>query len=423
MIAKSTPRPIGAVLPDRLSSRRHARRSRGARATSTGRSPGPGSHRRPLAHRSSRTRARRRSRPAEQDRAARSRTCPNTIFGGRHGSDQLDAKRSVARISSSVIPGVSPACPASSTMTSSEPGQTRCSSHALPERRLQVEPAVHEDTGDAGQASGVPEQLAVCEEQVVPHVVRDEPREPEREVGIGEPRREAGLRRPVGRRGFPQAPGAARRDAGPRDRRHGAAANTPPRRRRHDASAGRPCRSSSHCWGNSGASPPRNSQSASTRRPVVTPHSTIAETRSGCASAYANDEVAAPRPAEEQPPVDFEVPAQQLHVGDEMLGGVGREVDVGFARTRGAPPAAALVEQDDAVPGRIEEPPMPRGAARAGTAVHHQGGRAVGIAAGLPDTPGCRRRPRACRPRTARARGRGASWRRPTGRSGPRRSG
>jgi hypothetical protein len=82
--------------------------------------------------------------------------------------------------------------------------------------------------------------------------------------------------------------------------------------------------------------------------------------------------------------LDAEVPAQPLHVGEQVLGGVVAHVGGGIAGMRRAAPASALVEQDDPVAIRIEVLASARLASPAGAAVHEQGGFAVGVAAGLP---------------------------------------
>jgi hypothetical protein len=67
-----------------------------------------------------------------------------------------------------------------------------------------------------------------------------------------------------------------------------------------------------------------------------------------------------PAPAPQQPPPDAEVLAQPLHVRDQVVGRVGRQVGGGVAGVRGAAPAAALVELDDQIGLGIEQPPPPR---------------------------------------------------------------
>jgi hypothetical protein len=78
----------------------------------------------------------------------------------------------------------------------------------------------------------------------------------------------------------------------------------------------------------------------------------------------------------------MQVLAQQFHVGDEMPGRV-----VGQLRMRHGAPAAALVEQNDAVALRIEEAPRLRVAAGAGPAMHEYHRLALRIAAFLEIDP------------------------------------
>jgi hypothetical protein len=95
-------------------------------------------------------------------------------------------------------------------------------------------------------------------------------------------------------------------------------------------------------------------------------------------------ERASPGAAEHEPPLDPELPAQELGVGDQMPRGVGVEVRAGFARVRRAPTAVALVEEHEAVGVGIEERPKPGRGARARAAVEDDRRLAERIAAGLP---------------------------------------
>jgi hypothetical protein len=79
-----------------------------------------------------------------------------------------------------------------------------------------------------------------------------------------------------------------------------------------------------------------------------------------------------------QPALDAEVLAQLVHIRYQMPGGV-----IDQARMRLAAPAAALVEQHDAICVGIEETAGAIVAAGAGPAVHEQSGLAVGVAAFL----------------------------------------
>jgi hypothetical protein len=95
-------------------------------------------------------------------------------------------------------------------------------------------------------------------------------------------------------------------------------------------------------------------------------------------------ESTAPGAAENEPPVDREVFAESFDVSDQILGGVGGEVDLGCAGMRCAPAAVALVEEYDAVDGGIEKATVPRGTSGAGAAVQYESGLAVRVAALLP---------------------------------------
>ncbi len=95
-------------------------------------------------------------------------------------------------------------------------------------------------------------------------------------------------------------------------------------------------------------------------------------------------EHAPPGAAEDQPPVDAEVVAQQVHVVEQTVGGVRAEAGCRVGGVRRAAPAAALVEQHQPVGRGVEVPPRPGRAAGARPAVHDDGGDAVGISAGFP---------------------------------------
>jgi hypothetical protein len=90
-------------------------------------------------------------------------------------------------------------------------------------------------------------------------------------------------------------------------------------------------------------------------------------------------ERAAPGAAEHQPAVDGEGFSQGLDVGDQVLGGV-----VGELAQRRRAARSALVEQHDAVVGRVEEAPVVERQAGARAAVQEQGRPARRIAADLP---------------------------------------
>jgi len=70
-------------------------------------------------------------------------------------------------------------------------------------------------------------------------------------------------------------------------------------------------------------------------------------------------ERAPPRSADHQPALDAEVRPEPLDVRDEVRRGVVAKVDTGRARARRAPPAVALVEQDDPVSLQVEQPTLP----------------------------------------------------------------
>jgi len=95
-------------------------------------------------------------------------------------------------------------------------------------------------------------------------------------------------------------------------------------------------------------------------------------------------ERAPPRASGHEPSLDAEVLAQPFDVRDQVRRGVVRQVDDRFARVRRAPAAVPLVEQDDPVRIRVEQPRLPQRAARARTAVQHDRGPAEWVPARLP---------------------------------------
>ncbi len=95
-------------------------------------------------------------------------------------------------------------------------------------------------------------------------------------------------------------------------------------------------------------------------------------------------EGAAPGAAKHQPPLDPQLLAELLHIGDQVGSGVAGEVGVWVAGVGRAPAAVALIEEHDAIGARIEEPAPPGRAARAGAAMHHNGWLPRGVAASLP---------------------------------------
>ena len=90
-----------------------------------------------------------------------------------------------------------------------------------------------------------------------------------------------------------------------------------------------------------------------------------------------------PGPPGQQPAVDTEVLAQQLHIREQMLGGVGAHVRGRVTRVRGAAPAPTLIEQHGPVAVRIDSA-HPRRAPRSRPAVDHQCRLALRVAANLP---------------------------------------
>ena len=240
-------------------------------------------------------------------------------------------------------------------------------------------------------------------------VVRDEPRERQREGRILEPAVQTVGRRPVGARRLPRAPREGRAppnlrvvvEQQPVERLDGIA---------RLAVSGSASSSRSHCSGRNRPSPPRNNQSKSARPDVGTPHSTSSVTRSGWRSAYASASVAPPRAAEHEPPVDAEVLAEPLDVGEQVRRGVGRQVGVRLARVRRAAPAPPLVEQDHAVraPDRTAAASASTGPSPARRAAPRPASRPGSRTP--PSRWTGRRRPRASRARTARSPGTARSW-------------
>src|SRR5580658_6914559 len=95
-------------------------------------------------------------------------------------------------------------------------------------------------------------------------------------------------------------------------------------------------------------------------------------------------ESTAPGAAEHQPSVDFQMLAQPFDVRDQVCGVVARKIGVWCACVRRAPSAIALIEEHDAIGGWIEQPAMPLGTSRSGTAVQNEGRLTAWIAASLP---------------------------------------
>src|SRR2546430_8383440 len=76
-----------------------------------------------------------------------------------------------------------------------------------------------------------------------------------------------------------------------------------------------------------------------------------------------------PRRPANKPSIDLEVLAQALHVSDQVVGRVGRQIGLRIADRGRAATAAALVELDDAVGRRVEPASLTRVAATAGPAM------------------------------------------------------
>src|SRR5438132_13201780 len=81
-----------------------------------------------------------------------------------------------------------------------------------------------------------------------------------------------------------------------------------------------------------------------------------------------------PRSPANKPSIDLEVLAQALHVSDQVVGRVGRQIGLRVADRGRAATAAALVELDDAVGGRVEPASLARVASTAGPAVQQDRG-------------------------------------------------
>jgi hypothetical protein len=91
-----------------------------------------------------------------------------------------------------------------------------------------------------------------------------------------------------------------------------------------------------------------------------------------------------PGHTDHNPAVDAEMRPQPLDVRDEMIGCVDRQVGIGLADQRAAPPAAALVKQRGPICIRIEVASGLGCAAAARAAVQPDGGQALRGADRLP---------------------------------------
>ncbi len=225
-------------------------------------------------------------------------------------------------------------------------------------RRAHVVPPLHDDTGDPAQGGGILDQLLPPEPAVVHEVVVLDPRE----RGRG-----GGLRHPLDRLGVAAQADGRRLPARPRDRRrnvHGRIGVAEPAVVRLDEP---------------GALQHRNGcdellpQVGEDRRctALVEPLDLVPPQREdpaqhqlgdrlGVALRVGERQCTAPRPPEHLPPRDAEVLAQQLEVGHQVPGRVVAQVGIRLARVWRAVPRPALVEQDDAIPLRVEEAAMPR---------------------------------------------------------------
>ena len=76
-----------------------------------------------------------------------------------------------------------------------------------------------------------------------------------------------------------------------------------------------------------------------------------------------------PRDADDDPSVDAQMFPEAFDVGDQMAGGVGRQVRVGIGGQRAAAAASPLVEQDRPVTLRVEIALRAWSSAGSGTAV------------------------------------------------------
>jgi hypothetical protein len=77
------------------------------------------------------------------------------------------------------------------------------------------------------------------------------------------------------------------------------------------------------------------------------------------------------------------VTSQLLDILDEMPGRVGGKIGLHICRVRQAPAAIALIEQDDAIGGRVAVTARGRGAARPWSAVEIECSYSIWIAASL----------------------------------------
>ena len=234
-----------------------------------------------------------------------------------------------------------------------------------------------------GQRVRSTQQAAIFQPPVVANVVGNETGKRQRKPGVPKPRRQPGDRRPGQRHGLPPAPldggslphrwvgvvqqtTVALDDGGIRGgrRQHSPQPRPLLGKEHRDAAAEQPVE-----FGVAAGRHPEQDQLGDAVR---------------MAFGVGQGQRAAPRSAKHQPAVDLQVPAQRLHVIDELPGGVALQVGRRATGVRRASSTAALIEQHDAIRRRIEQSAMPRRAAGTGPAVHHQRRLATRIAARLP---------------------------------------
>jgi len=217
----------------------------------------------------------------------------------------------------------------------------------------------------------------------VGNVVGHDARKRQRVGGIGESRGKLQTRRPRQRRGLPQAPGVGGSLA---DRRVGMVQPSGVGLDDIAAALGfrQRCAQTLPLFGEEDGDPtteePVHFRVSAGRDPEV---NHLADPL-GISLGVGEREGTAPGAAEYQPIVDLQVLPQVLHVSDEVLGRVARQVGLQQAGVRRAPAAVALIEEHEAVGAGIEEPAVPRRTSRAGAAMHDDGRLPTRIAADLP---------------------------------------
>ena len=91
-----------------------------------------------------------------------------------------------------------------------------------------------------------------------------------------------------------------------------------------------------------------------------------------------------PGPSKHQPPLNTEIPSQQLDICKQMGRRVGGEVNAWVARVRRTSSASALIELHDPIDVGVKVPPPACRAAGTRSAMEDERGLASGIAARLP---------------------------------------